>query len=99
MVRSDLPAARPREISSRSSSDKRASDRQTRGGRIPPAFRMNSATVTGWRPTARAITDALSPRAYRSHRAALYSSVNRGCPTCNLLAVVMTSAILDEVLH
>jgi hypothetical protein len=98
MVRSDSPAARPREISSRSSSDRRASDRQTRGGRIPPALPMNSATITGWRPTARAIADALSPRPYRSHKASLYSSVNRGCPNLQLL-VVVTEVTVDEVLR
>jgi hypothetical protein len=61
MHRTDSPAATPREISSRSSSDNRAGDTHRVFGLIPPALRMNSATVGPAQPIARPIIAALAP--------------------------------------
>ena len=61
IARSDNPAARPREISSRSASDSRSSHRHRAAGRIPPLRLIRSRTVDGLRRISRASTLTACP--------------------------------------
>jgi hypothetical protein len=67
MTRPDAPAARLREISSRSANDSRNSARQRGTGRIPPVRLSKSRTVEGCRRIARANTFTASPDRHRRH--------------------------------
>ena len=82
MHRMDSPAARPREISSRSASDNRVGATHRGPGLMPPDLRMSSATDDAANPIARAIIDALAPSAYRCHTSACSASV-MNLPTCH----------------
>jgi hypothetical protein len=66
-VADGLPAAMPREISSRSFSDSRASDHSLSArGRTPPVLAIRSRTAPCERPTALAMGRMHSPASYRS---------------------------------
>jgi hypothetical protein len=67
IVRSDRPAARPREISSRSANESRNSHRRRGTGRIPPVRLSRSRTVDGFTRICRASTFTASPDRQRRH--------------------------------
>src|SRR5664280_2691307 len=78
MWRADSPPAMPREISSRSTSDNRASTHSvgTRG-RTPPVLAIRSRTALWERPTALAMGRMYSPASYRSQTSACSAAENR----------------------
>jgi len=67
MLRSDNPAANPREISSRSATVNRSSPRRRGNGRTPPQRFNRSRTVDGCRRIALARTFTASPERHRRH--------------------------------
>ena len=76
MVRSESPAATPREISSRSVNDKSRSERRRRAGRTPPTSSNNRRIDDPPFPTDEQSTGVSSPASRRSCTSAISASVN-----------------------
>ncbi len=76
ITRNDSPAATPREISSRSTSDSCRSDRVRGAGRTPPTSSNNLRIDDPFLPSRRAIDRVGSPAFRRSHTSAISASVN-----------------------
>ena len=75
-IRSDTPPATPREISSRSNSDKRCGDRLLASGRTPPQDSTNALIDAAERPRSRPINRFATPACHRSQTSTRSSSVN-----------------------
>ncbi len=76
ITRNDSPRATPREISSRSTSDRCRSARRRGGGRTPPASSNSRRIDDPFLPRRRAIDRVSSPACRRSHTSAISASVN-----------------------
>jgi hypothetical protein len=75
------PAARPREISSRSANDNRSAHRSRAVGRFPPALAMNVRSDEFCRPKCLAMRFTDTPASRMSQIVFLSSSENRTTPT------------------
>ena len=80
IARNDNPAARPREISSRSANDKRSSLRSRGVGRLPPASAMNFRSDTFCLPRCFAMRFTGTPASRMSQITAFSASENRLTP-------------------
>ena len=76
IARIDWPAARPREISSRSARLSRASARRRGSGLIPPQRSRYARTVPVHNPSSRAVGFAACPARIRNHTWSIASGVN-----------------------
>jgi hypothetical protein len=85
MERHECSAARPREISSRSSAVSSHRDLVRRRGRTPPLANTYRQIVASLRPRCRAIADMDSPARRRSQISVLSTSVTAGPPIEHLL--------------
>ena len=95
IIRNDSPAASPREISSRSSSDSRTSQRRFGAGLIPPLRCNRSRTVDGLTRICRAKTFTAWPERHRTQT----SSTSTGVSLNGLLTATTPFAPTQEVLR